>query len=92
MIDWVNVAFNAAWVLGLAVLLATLSHADWRRHCDKIRWRDVLSRASYHSLLNGGLVLVCLGLLGSGQGLLEKVLWGLMAIWFAADGALAWRK
>jgi hypothetical protein len=90
VIDWAGVAVNTAWVLGLAVLLATLSYADWARHCEGARWRDVLGRTTYRSLLNGGMVLVCLGLLGGGRGLLEKVLWGLMAAWFAGDVALAW--
>jgi len=65
--DWAGVAVSTAWVLGLAVLLATLSYADWARHCERARWRDVLGRITYRSLLNGGMVLVCLGLLGSGH-------------------------
>lgn len=92
MIDWAGVAVNMAWILGLAVLLATLSYADWARHCEGARWRDVLGRITYRSLLNGGMFLICLGLLGGGRGLLERVLWGLMAAWFAADVALAWRN
>jgi hypothetical protein len=91
VIDWASVAANAVWIVGLAVILATLSHADWARHCEGVRWRAVLGRITYRSLLNGGMVLVCLGLLGGGQGLLERVLWGLAAVWFAADVALIWR-
>jgi hypothetical protein len=91
MIDWADVAINAAWILGLAVTLATLSYADWARRYERARWRDVLGRITYRFLLNGGMVLVCLGLLGGGRSLLERVLWGLLTVWFAADAALVWR-
>jgi hypothetical protein len=92
MINWADLAINTAWILGLTMILATLSYADWARHCEGTRLRDVMGRITYRFLLNGGMILVCLGLLGGGRSTLERVLWGLMAAWFAADVALAWRN
>ena len=31
MIDWFGVFYNALWIFGLAIVLAALSYADWRR-------------------------------------------------------------
>lgn len=92
MIDWEGLAVGVTWIVGLSLLLATFSYAGWARQREGGGWRDLMGRMTYHSLLDGGMVLVCLGLLGSGHSALEQTMWGLLAAWFAADGLLAWRK
>ena len=92
MIDWAGLAVDAIWIVGLSLLLATFSYAGWARRRGGVGWRGLIGRMAYHSLLDGGIVLVCLGLLGSGHSAVEQAMWGLLAAWFAADGLLTWRK
>ena len=92
MTNWVRIVPGAAWLLGLAIMLATLSHADWTRWLEGVSWRRILSRLSYRWSIDGGMLLVCLGLLGNGQHLVEQALWALLGGAFVLDAVLAWRK
>ena len=91
MIDWFALGSGATWVLGLAVLLATLSVADWSCWRVGCRLRDQLNRTAYRVVFDSGMILVCVGLLAGGRPLLEQVLWGLMAAWFVGDAVQARR-
>ena len=63
MIDWFSVAANSLWILGLSVLLATLSYSDWKRSEKKLSLRAVLGEFMPSLCINIGLLLFCLGLL-----------------------------
>ncbi len=88
MIDWIGVATNSVWVLGLAIDLAVLSYADWKTHLARRRLRDILDQATIRFPLWIGLTLFCLGVTLSGGRWWERLLWGLLTLMALIE---AWR-
>jgi len=80
MIDWMGVVTNAAWLFGLAVVLAALSYADWNAHHAGRRFCDVLGQPVFHMAVWSGLTLFCMGVGFSGGRWWERILWGVLAI------------
>jgi len=76
MIDWVNVAFNALWIGGLAVMLAAFSYHNSLAGETSRRLRDVLSQASWRLPFTLGMLLTRVGF---GYGLSER--WWKRTIW-----------
>lgn len=91
MIDWISVVVNFLWILGCAIILAVLGYADWLANLREVRLREVLNGAGFQALLQGGVVLVCLGLLFTSRRWWEYVVWGILAAVFAAQCFLAWQ-
>ena len=77
MIDWYSVAANSLWILGLAVLLATLSYSDWKRSVEKRSLRSVLGEFTPSLCINFGLFLFCSGLLATSTTWWETAGWGI---------------
>ncbi len=88
MIDWIGIATNSGWIVGLAIDLAVLSYADWKSHHIGQRLRDALGQAAIRFPLWGGLTLFCLGVALSGGRWWERLLWGVLAVMALAE---AWR-
>jgi len=80
VIDWLNVAFNALWIIGGAVIVAAWSYASWLAHVRGVRTRQLLSATTFQLVLNIGLLLVSLGLFFASRGWLEHILWAFLAI------------
>lgn len=91
LIDWRLLGFSALWLSGLALLLAAVSFADYAAHARQTKTRAVLGEPGYQVALNAGLLLFCLGLVGSAQNWWEQALWLLLAAAFAYQGWQAWR-
>lgn len=89
MIDWRLVGFSSLWILGLALVLAALSLADYDANQQRKRVRAVLREAGYQLTLNAALTLFCLGLLGSVRTWWELVLWVGLALAFAYQAGRA---
>ena len=77
MIDWWSVAANALWIIGLAVLLATVSYSDWVASQKKSSLRAVLKEFTPALFMNLGLFLFCLGLLATSHVWWEQVGWAI---------------
>ena len=92
VIDWRLVAFSALWLTGLAVLLAAFSFADYFAAQQHVRTRAVLGWPGFQAALNLGLVLFCLGLLGTAHPWWQQLLWALLAVAFAYQFWAAWRR
>jgi hypothetical protein len=92
LIDWRLVGFSALWILGLAVVLAALSYADYAAGQGRLRLRAVLARPHQQMAINAGLALFCLGLLGSARAWWESALWAVLAAAFAWQAWHAWRR
>ncbi|MCP4542495.1 MAG: DUF2723 domain-containing protein [Chloroflexi bacterium] len=92
MIDWVNVFFNALWILGAAVILAALSFYsyDARRRGERLRAR--LAAAGFQAWLSVGLVLISLSLALIGPRWWERVLWGLLCAMSGWQLWVAWHE
>ena len=85
MIDWVGVATNSLWLLGLAVCLSVLSYADWSVQSANLRLRDVMGQPGFHLAVWSGLTLFCIGVALSGGRWWERILWSALAIMSAVE-------
>jgi CHASE2 domain-containing sensor protein len=92
VIDVWGVVANSLWILGLAVLLAVLSWANWAASVEKVRLRTALTRPGVQRALNLGLFLFCAGLAATGRAWWERVLWGLLAVAWVVQAWLAGRR
>ena len=86
MIDWVNVAFNALWIAGLALILAAFSYHQWLAGETARRLRDVLSQPSWKLPFSAGMLLTCIGF---SYGLAER--WWEKTMWTALAAAYGWQ-
>ncbi len=96
MIDFWGVFSNFLWVMGLAILLATLSYASYAAAVAKTtRMREKLDEFPYALALDVGLVLFCAGLAATEDRWWARLLWIGLGIMWIVDGvsrALAVRK
>ncbi|MBI4770269.1 MAG: hypothetical protein HY784_07640 [Chloroflexi bacterium] len=94
LIDWALVAYRALWIVGLSLILAALSFADYRAAEMKLRFWQVLKEPAYQAAIQMGLLLTCLGLLGGARSWWEQIIWVGLAV-LASIGAyqawIAWR-
>lgn len=83
-IDWFGVFYNALWIFGLAIALATISYADWRRHlCQPpLRLRQALAQPAFQAAWCLGLLFFCAGLALSGGPWWQSAAWAALAIAF----------
>jgi hypothetical protein len=84
MIDWVNVALNALWILGLSVILAAFSYHHWLAAETSRPLRQVLSQPSWTVPFSSGMALSCVGF-GYGLGVRwwERAIWTALSLVFA---------
>ena len=85
MIDWIGLASNALWILGLTVGLATLSYASWQASIHKEKFTARLKRVPIQLALNLAGLLFSAGLAATSDAMLEIVLWIGLALAFAAQ-------
>ena len=95
MIDWIGIITNGTWILGLSIVIATLSYADWfatlRSSASRTRIRDVLGQAAFRIALWSGLTLFCVGVALAGGRWWERILWGILAVMSAVEVGQAGR-
>ncbi len=84
-IDWLNVFYNAIWIIGLAVILAAFSINDWLAHTNGVKLRQQLGTSAFQTPLTGGLILVSVSLALLADVWWERALWGVFAVLFAAQ-------
>jgi hypothetical protein len=103
MIDWVYVARNALWILGLSIALAALSYAGWwaaendgagprvRWHVRwPARWRALWGLPVLTRPLAAGMTLFCASLAWGSTRWWETALWALLGLAFVAQFIQAW--
>ena len=88
MIDWVGLASNALWILGLTVGLATMSYASWQASIHKEKFTTRLKWIPIQISLNLAGLLFSAGLAATSDARLEIVLWTVLALAFAAQVVL----
>ena len=84
MIDWLNLAYQTASILGLALMLATLSLAHWLAGQRRQSLGQVLSEPDYRLAIASGFTLFGLGL-----GLMVEP-WWYKICWFGIVTASIW--
>lgn len=90
MIDWLNVAFNALWVLGCVVALSALGYASWEASLYNEKFTARLKRRPIQAALDLAGLLFCLGLAALSDAWWEKALWAILALAFGVQ--LAWLR
>ncbi len=87
MIDWPAVGFAAMWIVGLGLVLASLSFTHYLAYEEKRRFTQALQRPGLLLMLNLGLFLFCAGWAVSTPSFEENALWGLLALVFGIQAA-----
>ena len=91
MIDWLSVALNSIWILGLATILATLSYHNWRAAESGHSLRQHLQYPTFLISFTIGACLFCLGVAGLGRAWWERLVWVALALLCGLQGWQAWR-
>ena len=92
MIDWVNVALNAFWILGLAIILAAFSYHQWLARETASRLRELWSQPSWQIPFSAGMLLTCIGLgYGVAERWWERTIWTTLAATCAVQLAMGLR-
>jgi len=89
MIDWFNLAANSLWILGCAVVLATISYARWEAVTKGEKLRSLLNAQRFQPPLNLAGVLFCLGMAGTSDVNWKIGVWLVLAVLF---GVQNWMK
>lgn len=92
LIDWVGVAKNALWILGLAIMLAAFSYADWWAATNHGRLRTVLAAPLFQTPFNLGMTLFAAGLASASHTWWEIGAWIALCLLFAWQTIASWRS
>ena len=88
MINWVNLAASALWIIGCALGLAAVSYADWEAAMSGERLRVRLRQPRIQIAIHLAGALFCLGLAATGRTWWERALWGLLVVAWAVQAWL----
>ncbi len=88
MINFAQVAANALWVLGLALLLAVWSYARYEAHREGVKIREMLGKLGYSLWINAGLVLFIAGMALTENRWWARGLWILVGVGFLVDSGM----
>lgn len=83
LIDWPAVGFACLWIAGLALILSAVGFADYHAARAGRKFRQEIVCPNYAAAINVGLVLFCLGMIGSARAGWEAALWVGLAVAFA---------
>lgn len=92
MIDVWQVIFNALWIVGLSVLLATWSYARYAAYEAGVKTRQKFAELPYALALNAGLFLFIAGMAATESRWWARVLWILLGIGMIVDSVLRVRQ
>lgn len=90
-IDWGFAARHAVWILGLGVVLAAWSFADWRGHTQRIPRRALLGSALVLSPLCAGFALFCAGMALVSGLTWQIIAWSVVGLLLAVQSLWYWR-
>ena len=91
LIDWGGVAKNALWILGLAVILASLSYADWWAATNQQRLAAVLRTSLFQTPFNLGMTLFAAVLASISRSWWAIGAWFALLLFFSWQTITAWR-
>ncbi len=91
LIDWMGVARNALWILGLSIVLAGWSYTVWWAGVAQCGLRRALGRAAFQVPFNFGLLLFSAGLAWGAARVWERWAWIALSVAFAWQVILALR-
>ncbi|MCS7287075.1 MAG: hypothetical protein RMK30_09115 [Anaerolineae bacterium] len=80
MIDVKAIIGGSLWIVGLAIILATLSWANYEAKTFRIPLRKTLTRSVFRRFMDLGLALFCLGLAMGASRWWERILWFVLSL------------
>jgi hypothetical protein len=91
MIEWPTLFYHFIWILGLAMLLTTLSLANWQTERQGKSFGQGLNKPSYRLASSAAFMLLALGMALSIEPLMYKASWLALLILALWAGIVAWR-
>ena len=91
MITWLGLVQHSLWIIGLAILLATISLAHSTASLRKESFLQSLSRPTYRLAIAGGTLAFGLGLMWLAGALWLRVAWMGVLVVSLGEGISAWR-
>ncbi len=91
-IDWAFAAKHAVWLLGLGIVLATISYTDWRASTCQVSRRTLLASALFLSPLCAGLALFCAGMALVSGIAWQAAAWSVVGLLLAGQSVWYWRR
>lgn len=91
LIDWVGVARNGLWILGLSIALAAFSYTVWLAPQRRTSLRRALNWGGFSVPFALGLLLFAAGLAWGATAAWERVAWIVLAVAFAWQAVAGWR-
>jgi len=88
MIDWYYLAANFLWILGIALVLATLSYARWEALKNKQKILDNLKRFPSQFRLYLAGTLISLGLTANSHKTIEIAFWLFLSALFLGQALI----
>ncbi len=93
MLNWYGILTNALWIIGAAILLASLSWSLYAASQPQKRWRSQLAAPGFTLVSSLGFMLIALGLaFQRGSALWQAAIWLALAAAFALSAWLADRE
>ena len=91
MVDWLSLSISTLWILGLSLLLATISIAYWASEKENKPCRHVLSQSAFHLSAMAGVFLFAFGILLTVSSWWERAGWAAVLILALIEGGSAWK-
>lgn len=91
MIDWLQLAYNTCWILGLALLLTTLGVSHWQSLEHGQSFLAWLARPGARLCAAAGLGLFALGLLLTSTTWWAQLAWGVLLLSTIWDSVTTWQ-
>jgi hypothetical protein len=88
MIDWLGVATNGMWVLGLTGMLAVWSYFEYFAKSHGQPVRQLLKVRAFIQSFSWAIAVFCAGVSASGGSWWQRLAWAVLAVLF---GVQAWR-
>ncbi len=88
MINWGNLAANAAWIVGCAIALAALSYASYEAAESGEKFSVRLQQRGDQIVLGLAGLLFCLGLAATSGNNLLAIVWLALAVTFLTMGVI----
>lgn len=88
MLDWVGLISNGFWIVALALALATFGFASWQATIARQKLRCWLAKPSYQFVFSLAGFLFCTGLAIVNLGIVQTLLWTVLAILFLVQAVL----
>lgn len=82
VIDWYNIWANAIWIMGLAILLATVSGGRWLAQRQDCYLKQILKRPNFQVAIWTGFLLISLALLLLADIWWERLIWSVYCLIF----------